>query len=161
MLTDANVARTRARRAAIALVAVSIFAACGGDGGGGVNTGPPPPPAFAGSYALHSIADSLLPYRVPFPQFDTYIVDSGRMTFNADMSYSNLAIGKVNFTTPATLVDTGTFTKSGSSITFTSKFLHGQTYPGTLSDSSLAVTLVGSLLASTQVSFPMVFFKQH
>ena len=160
MLIDANAARTRICRIAFAIAAVSLFAACGGDGGGGINTGPPPL-AFTGTYALHSISDSLLPHVVPHPQFGNFRVDSGHMTLKSDMSYTYAAEGVLPGPQPATAADTGTFTESGSTISFTSKFLNGMIFTATASDTSLSVVLIGALLASRDNTIPVVFLKQR
>jgi len=160
MLIDANAARTRICRIAFAIAAVSLFAACGGDGGGGINTGPPPVP-FTGTYALHSISDSLLPHLTPHPQFDAFRVDSGHIKLNADMSYTFNADGLLHFSTFASATDTGTFSEAGSTITFTSKFLDGRTYTATASDTSLSAVMIGAMLASTDVTIPVVFLKER
>ena len=175
MLIDASVARARIFRSAFAIAALALIAACGGDSGSPVAPGPPPPPPpppapppppsvpFSGSYTLYSITDTLLPVLVPFPQSDHIQVDSGAMRVNDDMSYSFRAMGRTGFGvgSPITTVDTGTFTESGSTISFTSKFLHGIVYTGTATDTSLDVGLQGSLVASTVFTIPMYFLKEH
>lgn len=160
MLISAKRARAQVCGSALAIVAM-LLAACGGDGGSPVAPGPPPPPPvpFAGVYALHSISDSLLPHRVPHPQFGPFYVESGDMKLNTDMSYSYSAGGITTGNVPVTATDTGTFSESGSNITFTSKFLHGIIYTATASDSSLAVALQGSLLGTFDDPIPLVFLK--
>ena len=161
MLIDAKVARAQVCGSALAIVAM-LLAACGGDGGSPVAPGPPPPPPvpFAGVYALHSISDSLLPHLVPHPQFTNFYVDSGHMILKSDMSYTYDAEGYIPGPQMATATDTGTFTESGPTITFTSKFLHGQIFTAAASDTSLAVTMIGSLLASTDNTIPVLFLKE-
>ena len=68
--------------------------------------------AFTGTYALHSISDSLLPHLTPHPQFDAFRVDSGHIKLNADMSYTYNADGLLHFSTFASATDTGTFSEA-------------------------------------------------
>jgi hypothetical protein len=173
MLIDAKFARARVCGTAFAIVVVFLLGACGGDSGSPVAPGappsappppppPPPPPAvpFVGNYSLHTISDSLLPHFVPHPSLGNFYVDSGHMKLESDMSYSYDAEGFLQGTQAVTATDTGTFTESGSTITFTSKFLHGQTFTAAASDTSLNVTMVGSLLASQDFSIPVLFLKK-
>jgi len=82
------------------------------------------------------------------------------MKLENDMSYSYDAEGFLQGTQAVTATDTGTFTESGTTITFTSKFLHGQTFTAAASDTALNVTMVGSLLASQDFSIPVLFLKE-
>jgi hypothetical protein len=172
MHIDVKVARARICGIGFAIVVCALLAACGGDSGSPVAPGPPPPPPpapppppppavpYVGDYALHSIADSLLPRFVPHPSLGNFYVDSGHMKLKSDMSYSYDAEGILQGTQAVTATDTGTFTESGATITFTSKFLHGQTFTAAASDSALDVTMVGSLLASQDFSIPVLFLKE-
>ncbi len=158
MLIDANSARTHLCRTAIAIVALSFLTACGGDSRGPV--APPPPVGFAGSYAMQSISDSALPHRVAHPQFTIFVVDSGHMVLNSDSSYTYDTEGKTYpGAVPATANDTGTFSASGSTISFDSKFLNGIIFTGVATDSSLAMALQGSLLGSIDITIPVYYKK--
>jgi hypothetical protein len=158
MHIDANIARTRACGIALTLMAASFIAACGSDSGP-TNSGPPPVP-FTGVYDLHSISDSLLPFRVLHPTLHPWIIDSGHVKLNSDMSYAYNADGLFLDSTFASATDTGTFTESGSTITFTSQFLEGQTFSATATDSSLTVNLLGDLIADGDHTLPVVFLKE-
>lgn len=151
-------ARAHLRCTAIAIVSLSFLAACGGDSRGPV--APPAPVGFAGSYAMQSISDSALPHPVAHPQFTIIVVDSGHMVLNSDSSYTSDTEGKsYPGAVPATANDTGTFSASGSTISFDSTFLHGIIYTGVATDSSLAMALQGSLLGSIDVTIP-AFYKK-
>ena len=83
------------------------------------------------------------------------------MNLNADLSYTYEASGKLSGTTAATANDSATFSKSGSTITFTSNFLHGMTYAATASDTSFSVVLIGVMLGSTDNTIPVLFLKER
>ncbi len=104
--------------------------------------------------------DSALPHHTPHPQGIIFVADSGHIVLKSDSSYTYDTERKTYpGAVPATANDTGTFTESGSTISFDSKFLNGIIYTGVATDSSLAVALQGSLLGSIDVTIP-AFYKK-
>jgi hypothetical protein len=159
----AHRARSRIVRIALAVAVISLLLACGGDSGPSTAPPPPPPPPslpFVGTYSLQTIADSALPTLVPHPGLAIFVADSGHMILKSDSSYSYATKGIIRPSGAlSTAVDTGTFTESGSTITFDSKFLHGILFTAVATDSSLAVAMQGSLLGSTDFTVPVLYKK--
>lgn len=111
------------------------------------------PSTEAGQYSLVSINGQPLPLTIPNTQSGTVVVQSGSVTLTpgtaGDSAYTASVLGTVNGEAGPLLADVGTYSRSGSSVTFTSTTLQGLVYAGTLGNDQLTITLAGELIGTT------------
>ena len=143
----------RATRIAIAAAAVALLGACGSDSTGPRNTN------VSGTYALTTVDGSSLPFTIPNTGDNTVIVENATVTLNADSSYTAVASGTENGDPATIITDAGHYSVSGSQVTFTSSVIQGGNYTGTVSGSTLTVSIIGAFVGSTNTSFSLAFTK--
>ena len=150
--------RSRAVRplAVLALAAaVATLAACGGDSKG--VTGPT---NVSGTYSLSTIDGSGLPYTVPNNPDHTIVIQSGTVTLGSDHSYTIGGTGTSDGGAPQQVIaDAGTYTLSGSTVTFTSTSHSALVYTATATTTKLTETVPGAFAGSTNTSFTLVLNK--
>jgi hypothetical protein len=143
----------RALRVAIAAAAVAMLAACGSDSTGPRTTN------VSGTYTLTSVDGSSLPFTIPNTGDNIEIVDNATVTLNSDSSYTAVANGTENGDSTTIITDAGHYSVSGSQVTFTSSVIQGGTYTGSVSGSTLTVSIIGAFVGSTNTSFSLAFTK--
>jgi len=143
----------RALRFAIAAATVAMLAACGSDSTGPRNTN------VSGTYALTTVDGSSLPFTIPNTGDNTEIVNNATVTLNSDSSYTAVANGTENGEDATIITDTGHYSVSGSQVTFTSSVIQGGNYTGSVSGSTLTVTIIGAFVGSSNTSFSLAFTK--
>lgn len=143
----------RCARLAMAISAVGFLAACGSD-----NNGSTGPTDVTGSYNLSSVNSSSLPYTVPDVD-GTEIVQAGQVVLNSDNTYTVQGTGTFNGSDSQLVSDHGTYTHSGSHVTFTSEVIEGGTYTATVTSTTLTATVPGQALDSSDTSFSLLFNK--
>lgn len=141
-------------RPALLVGAVALAAACGSD-----NSGTTGPGNVSGTYALDSVSGSALPYTVPNSSRNI-IIASATATLLSSGDYSVIASGSANDSTGQIIGDQGTYTVSGSTISFHSTNF-GQTYTATSTSTSYIVTIPGLFLSSSNTSFALKFVKSN
>lgn len=135
--------------------ALATLAACGSDKKG--TTGPKD---VTGTYALTTIDGQSLPYTVPNNPDNDIVIQSGTVTLNSDHSYSIGGTGTSDGGSPQQVIaDAGTYSLSGSTVTFTSTAHSPLTYTGTATSNSLTETVPGGFAGSTNTSFTIVLDK--
>jgi hypothetical protein len=143
----------RATRFAIAVATVAMLAACGSDSTGPRNTN------GSGTYALTTVDGSSLPFTIPNTGDNTEIVNNATVTLNSDSSYTAVANGTENGADATIITDAGHYSVSGSQVTFTSSVIQGGNYTGSVSGSTLTVTIIGAFVGSSNTSFSLAFTK--
>jgi hypothetical protein len=143
----------RAARIAIAAAAVVLLGACGSDSTGPSNAN------VAGTYELSTVDGSSLPFTVPNTGDNTEIVQSATITLTSDSTYTAVASGTENGESTSIIADEGSYRVSGSQVTFTSSVIVGGNYTGTVSGSTLTVSIIGAFVGSTNDSFSLAFTK--
>lgn len=148
--------RVLRRAAALALVAsVATLAACGSD-----NNGSTGPGDVSGTYALATVDGDPLPYTVPNNPEHTIVVQSATITLGSDHSYTVTGTGTSDGgDSQQVLADAGTYTLSGSTVTFTSTSHSGAIYTATATSTKLTVAAPGGFAGSTDTSFTLVLNK--
>jgi len=146
-------ASARALRFAIAAATVAMLAACGSDSTGPRNTN------VSGTYALTTVDGSSLPFTIPNTGDNTEIVNNATVTLNSDSSYTAVANGTENGADATIITDAGHYSVSGSQVTFTSSVIQGGNYTGSVSGSTLTVTIIGAFVGSSNTSFSLAFTK--
>ena len=142
--------------AAFALtLAVATLAACGSDKKG--TTGPTD---VTGTYALATIDGNALPYTVPNNPDHTIVIQSAQVVLNADHSYTIGGTGTEDGGDPQQVIaDAGTYTLSGSTVTFTSTTFTSLVYHATATSTTLTETVPGAFGGSTNATFTLVLNK--
>lgn len=146
-----------ARHATVLAFAASLatLAACGSD-----NKGTTGPGDVTGTYALVSIDGESLPYTVPNNPDHTIVIQSGSVTLNSDHSYSIGGTGTSDGGSPEQVIaDAGTYSLSGSTVTFTSTAHTPLTYTATATSTKLTETVPGGFAGSTNATFTIVLDK--
>lgn len=150
--------RSRVVRPIVALAfaaAVATLAACGSDNNNGTG-----PTDVTGTYSVSTIDGNSLPYTVPNNPDHTIVVQSGTVTLGSDHSYTIGGSGTSDGgATQQVLADAGTYSVSGSTVTFTSTTHSGGIYTATATSSTLTVAAPGAFVGSTNTSFSVVFNK--
>ena len=142
------------------LIAVGLLgsAACGSD-----STGPTDPAAVTGTYNLSTIDGSSLP--APIPENVEVVVDACSLTLTLSTSHFESA-----YTITCTITsdggapfsqvfDGGTYSRLGSTVTFTSTMFNNLTYTLATTSTKLTATVPGPLFLSTDPSIALVFIK--
>jgi len=140
----------------LALAAVvATLAACGADKK--TSTGPTD---VVGTYTVVSIDGNSLPFTVPDVPEHTIVVQSGTVVLNSDHSYTASGTGTSDGGDPQQVIaDVGTYSVSGSTVTFTSTSHSSLVYTGTTTSTTLTAVLPGGFAGSTDASFTFVFNK--
>ena len=123
--------------AATALVLTAFVAGCGDDDDDPVS----PAAGITGTYALETVNDEDVPVVVVTNGADTGEITAGSLTLNNNLSFtSSLSIRTTigGQATDETLTESGTFTRSGNTITLTSG---GESVTATLSNNNTTITL--------------------
>jgi hypothetical protein len=106
-----------------------------------------------GQYSLVSINGQGLPFTIPNTQRGTVVVQSASVTLApgtaADSTYTASVLGTVNGEAGTVLADVGTYSRSGSTVTFHSTALQGFVYAGTLGNDQLTITVPGESIGTT------------
>lgn len=141
---------------ALALAAtLASVAACGSDNNGGTG-----PIDVAGSYQLTTVNGSTLPYTIPNTPEHTIIITGATGTLGADHSYTISATGTEDGGNPGEVVaDNGTYSVSGSTVTFTSTPFGGASFIAVATSGTLTATVPGAFAGSSSASFTLVFEK--
>jgi hypothetical protein len=146
------VARTMLALAASASVAMA--SACGKDL-------PTAPANLPGTYILRTIDGLSLPVTVPNPRNHLIVINSVTATLNTNDTYALAGTGTEDGNASTELTDAGTYSLTGSKVSFTSTTLNGATYSGTAKTDTVIVTLPGGFLDSDNTSFALMFEKSH
>jgi len=141
---------------ALALAAVvATLAACGSD-----NTGVTGPTDVSGTYSLASVDGNALPFTVPNNPNHTVVVQSATVTLGTDHSYTIGGTGTSDGGDPEQVIaDAGTYTLSGSTVTFTSSTHATLIYTATATSTTLTEIVPGAFAGSTNTSFTLVLNK--
>jgi len=135
--------------------ALATLAACGSS-----NNGTTGPTDVTGTYALGSIDGQSLPYTVPNNPDHTIIIQSGTVSLNSDHSYSIGGTGTSDGGSPEQVIaDAGTYSLSGSTVTFTSTANSPLVYTATATSTTLTETVPGAFAGSTNSTFTIVLNK--
>ena len=135
--------------------ALATLAACGSDTTNGTG-----PMDVSGNYSLTTVNSSTLPYTIPHTPGHTIVISSATGTIGAGHSYSINATGTVDGGEPGQVIaDAGTYTVSGSTVTFTSSIVGGASYTAAASSGTLTAVVPGAFAGSTDVSITLVFTK--
>ena len=153
MHTKMRISSARAARIAVAVAAVALLGACGSDSTGPRNA------SVTGTYALSTVDGASLPFTVPNTGDNTEVVQSAAIMLNNDSTYSAVASGTENGEPTSIITDAGSYSVSGSQVTFTSTVIQGGHYTGSVSGTTLTVTIIGAFVGSTNTSFSLVFTK--
>jgi hypothetical protein len=148
-----SIPSARAVRVAIAAAAIALLGACGSDSTGPHNAN------VAGGYGLRTVDGASLPFTVPNTGDNTVIVQSASITLSSDSTYTAVASGTENGEPTSIITDAGSYSVSGSQVTFTSTVIQGGHYTGNVTSTSLTVTIIGAFVGSTNTSFSLVFTK--
>lgn len=145
--------RPRFLRSAAALLVVACLAACGSDSTA--------PRDVGGSYTLSTIDGSALPFTVPNSPPHA-IISSAFVVLAADKTYTYQASGSLDGVGSGDVADDhGTYTVSGSTVTFTSIKYNGSRYTANASSTQLTPTVPGAIVNSDNLSFTLVFDKTN
>lgn len=135
--------------------ALATLAACGSDSTNGTG-----PMNVSGSYTLTTVNSATLPYTIPHTPGHTVVITSATGTLGADHTYSIIATGTEDGGDPGQVAaDAGTYTVSGSTVTFTSTTFGGASYTAAAAAGTLTAVVPGAFAGSTDVSFTLVFTK--
>ena len=85
---------------------------------------------------------SSLPYTVPDVDGDE-VIQAGQVVLNSDMTYTVQGTGTFNGSDSQLVSDHGTYTHSGSHVTFTSEVIEGASYTATVTSTTLTATVPG------------------
>jgi hypothetical protein len=134
---------------------VAVVVACGSDKKGVTGPGD-----VTGTYSLATIDGHSLPYTVPNNPDNTIIIQSGQVVLNSDHSYTIGGTGTSDGGDPQQVIaDAGTYTLTGSDVTFTSTTFTSLVYHATATSSSLTETVPGAFGGSTNATFTLVLNK--
>jgi hypothetical protein len=147
-----NAAVARYARVAMAVAAVAFLGACGSD-----NNGSTGPSDVTGAYNLSTVNSSALPYTVPDVD-GSEVIQAGQVVLNTDNTYTVQGTGTFNESDSELVNDHGSYTRSGSHITFSSA-VFSQSYTATVTSTSMTVTVPGAVFQSSDTSFSLVFNK--
>jgi len=140
------------------LAAIGMALALAACGGSDTSTGPG---SVAGDYSLHSVNGSPLPYTLPQTGTDAIVVDSALTSLAVNGTYVASAFGTLNGAPSTPFADAGTYTVSGSTITFTSNLLlAGATYTASATSTGFTLTVPGLLLGSGTPTLALQFVKR-
>ena len=142
--------------AALALVAViATLAACGSD-----KTSIAGPTDVTGTYSLVTIDGNALPFTVPNNPDHTVVIQSAQVVLNSDRSYTIGGTGTSDGGDPEQVIaDAGTYSFSGSTVTFTSSTFTSLAYTATATSTQLTETVPGAFGGSTNTTFTLVLNK--
>jgi hypothetical protein len=144
--------KTRSRPFALLLLAAltSFAAACGDD-----NKATSPTNEF-GSYTLRTVNGQSLPFTLTGTSRGTVVVQSGSINLSTATSTSSgkpvyLAgvSGTANGQAQQLVTDNGTYTLTGTSVTFSSSVIPTVQYAGVISGNTLTLTLPGLLFGTS------------
>ncbi len=143
----------RLARPALLVALVALVAACGSNS----NT-PTGPGDVSGGYTLTSVGGGSLPYT--FPNSSQHIIiNAATANLQSNASYTVNATGSANGGGSETiLADQGTYTVSGSTISFHST-TYSATYTAAATSSTFSATIPGAFVSSSNPSFVLVFSK--
>jgi hypothetical protein len=145
----------RVASAFVLTVIVATLAACGSD-----KKGVTGPTDVTGTYALATIDGNSLPFTVPNNPDHTIVIQSGTVILNSDHSYTIGGTGTSDGGDPQQVIaDAGTYTLSGSTVTFTSTTFTSLVYTATATSTTLTETVPGAFGGSTNTSFTLVLNK--
>jgi hypothetical protein len=157
MQSKKRLSAVRLATTAMAAALVALAAACGSDSTG------PSRANVTGSYALTAVNGASLPYTVPNTGEDVEIVNDGTITLSADSTYAASANGTLNGSGSTLVTDAGTYSVSGTQVTFTSTAIPGAHYTANVAGSgasqSLTATIAGAFVGSSDLSFTLLFDK--
>lgn len=134
--------------------ALATLAACGSDATNGTG-----PMDVSGSYNLATVDGSSLPYTVPGTGDNVIVVSGAAATLNADNSYTVSGSVTENGSDSQLLTDAGTYSVSGSSVTFVSSTFGGASYSGVATSSTITATVPGLIVGSSHTTFSLRFDK--
>jgi hypothetical protein len=156
MQSKMKISAVRFGMAAMTAAAIAMLAACGSDSTG------PSTANVAGTYTLTAVNGSSLPYTVPHTGENTGIVQDATITLGADSTYLVTADGTLNGFEGALFTDEGTYSVSGSQVTFTSAAILGEQYTAHVTGATtqtLTATIAGAVVGSSDISFALTFEK--
>jgi hypothetical protein len=141
---------------ALAVAAVlATLAACGSD-----NKGVTAPTDVSGTYSLVTVNGNALPFTVPNNPSHTIVIQSGTVTLGTDHSYTVAGTGTSDGgAAEQVIADDGTYTLSGSTVTFTSSSHSSLIYTATATSTTLTEAVPGAFAGSTNTSFTLVLNK--
>ncbi len=131
---------------------IALVLACGSDA-------PTAPQDFSGTYSLHTVDGLALPVTVPNPREHAIVINSVTATLNANHTYAVAGTGTEDGNASTVITDAGTFTQSGSMISFTSTTFGGATYSAMAKADTVTVALPGGFVDSDNASFALLFVK--
>ncbi len=150
--------RSRIIRFAAALVFVALTAALAACGSAKKTT--TGPTDVTGTYSLATVDGNTLPYTVPNVPDHTIIVQSGTIILNSDHSYTVGGTGTSDGGEPQQVIaDAGTYSLSGSNLTFTSSAHPPAVYTATATSTTLTVIAPGGFAGSSNTSFTLFLNK--
>ncbi|MBA2685474.1 MAG: hypothetical protein H0U66_13390 [Gemmatimonadaceae bacterium] len=139
----------------LALAFVAGIAACGSDNN---STGPGD---VSGDYTLQSVGGNPLPYAFPNSS-DNIVVTSATLHLNTDHSYSVSAAGSANGSADDNVIaDAGTYSLSGSTVSFSSTTFPGAHYTAAATSTSITANAPGAFVSSSNTSFSFLFSKSN
>jgi ABC-type oligopeptide transport system substrate-binding subunit len=157
MQSNRKVSVVRFASAVVTAAAIAMVAACGSDSTGPRNA------SATGTYDLTAVNGASLPYTVPNTGEDVEIVQDGTITLSADSTYAASATGTFNGSESTLVVDAGTYSVSGTQVTFTSTAIPGAHYTASIANGgtsqSLTATIAGAFVGSSDTSFTLTFAK--
>lgn len=116
--------------------------------------------SVAGEYTLSTVNGSALPFIIPGTGSDSVVVSAGTLSLLASGQYLVTGSGTLNGGQQEPLLgDGGSYTMSGSEITFQSADDPAVQYVAVRSDNALTVTVPGAIMGSTETSFTLLFQK--
>ena len=132
---------------ATALVAFAIgTSSCGSDSTS-------PSQTVFGTYSLVSVNGQALPVTLSNTSFGTVVIQSATVDLisqSGSSAYSATVTGTENGGASTNIItDAGTFTSSGSTLTFSSSLAPPLTYQGTLNGNALTVTIPAAAIGGT------------
>ncbi|MEO6209416.1 MAG: hypothetical protein ABIQ10_04730 [Gemmatimonadaceae bacterium] len=143
-------------RPLLALAFVAGLAACGSDNNGSTGLGD-----VSGTYTVQSVGGNSLPYAFP-NSTDNIVVSSATLNLNSDHTYSVAAAGSANGSADDNVIaDAGTYTLSGSTVTFTSTTFSGAHYTAAATSTSITANAPGAFVESSNTSFSFLFEKAN
>jgi hypothetical protein len=152
-----RISSLRAVRVAIAAAAVALLGGCVSDSTG------PTHGSVVGTYTLSAVDGASLPYTVPNTGDNVEIVQNGTITLSADSTYAASATGTENGSASTLVTDAGTYSASGTQVTFTSTAIPGAHYTASVAGSgtsqTLTATIAGAFVGSSDNSFTLLFNK--
>ena len=141
-------------RPLLAVAFVAALAACGSDNNTGTG-----PTNVSGTYTLTTVDGQALPQEFANSEHHV-VVNSATLVMGSDHSYSVDATGSVDGTDGNHVIaDAGTYSVSGSTVTFTSTTFGGAHYTAASTSTTLSATVPGAFVNSTNSSFTLVFSK--